>query len=144
MSNNNPTYNISSGYNYDLFFDDTIDTCTSGVAGPASTGAGVYWTPNSGGAGAGGYRTPNSVGTGAGILTTTGNTTVWATHPGVSNDAIKELKAAIKNIEERLAILHPNPELEDRWNELKALGERYRELEKDIMSKEKMWDILKK
>jgi hypothetical protein len=47
-------------------------------------------------------------------------------------------------IEERLAILHPNPELEDRWEELKELSKRYKELEKEIIEKEKMWDILKR
>ena len=51
---------------------------------------------------------------------------------------------AINNIEERLVILHPNPELEDDWEELKNLGNQYRELEKKILEKEKMWDILKK
>ena len=37
---------------------------------------------------------------------------------------------AINNIEERLAILHPNPELENDWEEIKNLGNQYRELEK--------------
>ncbi len=56
----------------------------------------------------------------------------------------KSLSEVLDNIEKRLAILHPNPELEGRWDELKALGERYRELEKEILEKEQMWDILKK
>lgn len=56
----------------------------------------------------------------------------------------KSLSDVLDNIEKRLAILHPNPELEERWDELKALGERYKELEKEILEKEKMWDILKK
>ena len=51
---------------------------------------------------------------------------------------------AINNIEERLAILDPNPELENDWEELKDLGNQYRELEKKILEKEKMWDTLKK
>ena len=56
----------------------------------------------------------------------------------------KNLSDMFQKIEERLAILHPNPELEDRWNELKELGKRYKELEAEIIEKEKMWNILKK
>jgi hypothetical protein len=56
----------------------------------------------------------------------------------------KSLSDMFEKIEERLAILHPNPELEDKWDELKELGKRYRELEAQIIEKEKMWDILKK
>lgn len=56
----------------------------------------------------------------------------------------KSLADAIDNIEKRLAILHPNKDLEERWEQLKALGERYRELEKDILEKEKIWEIIKK
>lgn len=47
-------------------------------------------------------------------------------------------------INSRLAILQVNPELEERWAELKELGDRYRELEKEIQGKEKVWNILKK
>jgi hypothetical protein len=56
----------------------------------------------------------------------------------------KSLTEAIEKIEERLGILHPNPELEDRWDQLKDLRRQYQELEKDLLEKEKMWDILKK
>lgn len=56
----------------------------------------------------------------------------------------KSLTDMIEKIEERLAILHPNPELEDRWDELKELGKRYKELEAEIIEKERMWAILKK
>jgi len=54
------------------------------------------------------------------------------------------LLQVLKNIEERLALLTPNPELENDWEELKNLGNQYRELEKKILEKEKTWDILKK
>jgi hypothetical protein len=56
----------------------------------------------------------------------------------------KSITEVFDKIEERLAILHPNPELEDRWEELKELSKRYKELEKEIIEKEKMWDILKR
>jgi hypothetical protein len=54
------------------------------------------------------------------------------------------LSQTLEKIEERLAILKPNAELESRWEELKELGNRYRELESQLIEKEKMWDILKK
>ena len=56
----------------------------------------------------------------------------------------KNLSEMLDKIEERLAILHPNPELEDRWDELKELGKRYKELEAEIIEKEKVWAILKR
>lgn len=49
----------------------------------------------------------------------------------------------LKKIEERLAILHPNVELEEKWERLKTLGKMYRELEKEILEKEKIYEILK-
>ena len=56
----------------------------------------------------------------------------------------KSLTGMLEKIEERLAIFHPNPELEDKWDELKELGKRYKELEAEIIEKEKVWSILKK
>jgi hypothetical protein len=55
----------------------------------------------------------------------------------------RSLKEFMDKVEERLNILHPNPKLEDKWNELAELGKRYRELEIEILEKEKMWNILK-
>jgi hypothetical protein len=54
------------------------------------------------------------------------------------------LMDTLNTINSRLAILQVNPELEERWSELKELGDRYRELEKEIVGKEKVWNILKK
>ena len=55
----------------------------------------------------------------------------------------KSLSAAIEAIEERLGILNPNPELEERWDQLKELRKQYVELEKDLIEKEKLMKILK-
>ncbi len=52
------------------------------------------------------------------------------------------LKDFIERIEQRLAILSPNPELEKEWAELKELGDQYRALEKHITEKMKTWEIL--
>ena len=117
------------------------------------------------GGGGGTYLTSTGVGTGLGITGANQlnfpwngiNTTTWddktAPYLHVKGDAEiegdlkvkgKSLADAIENIEKRLAILHPNEKLEEKWEELKALGEQYRELEKDILEKEKIWEIIKK
>ncbi len=56
----------------------------------------------------------------------------------------KSLKTSLEAIEARLAILHPNEELEARWEDLRKLRKTYMELESEIIEKEKMWSILKK
>jgi hypothetical protein len=49
----------------------------------------------------------------------------------------------LEKIEERLGILNPNPELEERWDKLKELRKQYIEMEKDLLEKEKIMKILK-
>ena len=56
----------------------------------------------------------------------------------------KSLKQSLDAIEERLAILHPNEELEEKWENLRGLRKMYMELEAEIKEKEAMWSILKK
>jgi len=56
----------------------------------------------------------------------------------------KSLMQTLEKIEQKLAIFKQNPELEEKWDELRELAEKYKALEKDIIEKEKMWDILKK
>ena len=53
------------------------------------------------------------------------------------------LKETLAGIQERLALLTPNPKLEKEWEELKALGDAYRTMEADIKAKMKTFDILK-
>lgn len=55
----------------------------------------------------------------------------------------RSLMSAIAALEERLNVLVPNPELEAEWDELRELGERYRELEKKCIEKGQMWKKLK-
>jgi hypothetical protein len=55
----------------------------------------------------------------------------------------ESLIGMIRKIEERLNILTPNTELEAEWEELCALGNRYRELEQHIKDKQATWDRLK-
>ena len=55
----------------------------------------------------------------------------------------KSLMKTLEALEERLNMLTPNPELEKEWDELRELGERYRELEKQCKEKSNMWKKLK-
>ena len=48
------------------------------------------------------------------------------------------------NIEQRLNILRPNPELESEWEELRELGDAYRTLEAKIQAKMKTWNAIAK
>ncbi len=56
----------------------------------------------------------------------------------------KSLNDTLSKIEERLAILHPNERLEEKWVKLKELRKQYQELEADILEKEKIMEILKR
>jgi hypothetical protein len=55
-----------------------------------------------------------------------------------------KLSDRLDKIEERLGILRPNEELEEKWDNLRALRNAYMELEAEIKEKESMWAILKK
>jgi len=55
-----------------------------------------------------------------------------------------KLSDRLDKIDERLAILHPNKELEAKWENLRGLRKAYMELEAEIIEKEKMWAILNK
>jgi hypothetical protein len=100
--------------------------------------------------GAGQFLTTGAGGTSWNNTITTGNTKVQINGDGLvmqeGADIViggKSLTEAIEKIEERLGILHPNSELEERWSTLKELRKQYMELEKDLLEKEKMWKILK-
>lgn len=56
----------------------------------------------------------------------------------------KSITESLERIEERLAILRPNEELEEKWENLRGLRKAYMELEAEIKDKEKVWGILKK
>ena len=55
----------------------------------------------------------------------------------------KSLKAWMEQVEERLNMLTPNPEMEAEWDQLRKLGERYRKLEKKCKEKAEVWKKLK-
>lgn len=53
------------------------------------------------------------------------------------------LSDTLEKISSRLAILHHNPDLEHRWDDLRELRIKYLQLEQELIDKEKMWNILK-
>ena len=57
--------------------------------------------------------------------------------------ALDGLQEWQEEVNKKLAILQPNPKLEEEWSELRELRERYVELEKELTEKSKMWAILK-
>lgn len=118
-------------YNYDLF-DDTMDSSS------------INWGVDTITTSPGTIYTINNIGSPGQTLTWDGTNPAWTTPTLEIDKDVKELKESIQNIEKRLAILHPNQELEERWEQLKQLGEEYRALEKDILEKEKIWETLKK
>jgi hypothetical protein len=140
---------------------DSIDTITlTGtdssptytISSPGNVSGGLYWGLN------GTSANPGQV------LTSNGTNTSWSNitlaEPDIKGATLKvngnadfdgevtikgkNLTDMLEKIEERLAILHPNEKLEDKWDELKELGRRYKELEQEIIEKEKIWAILKK
>ena len=46
-------------------------------------------------------------------------------------------------LQDRLNVMIPNPKLEKEWDQLKALGDQYRELEKKLTEQGDMWTKLK-
>jgi hypothetical protein len=56
----------------------------------------------------------------------------------------RSLTEFMDSVEQRLNILRPNPTLEAEWDQLRELGEQYRELERQLTEKAQMWNILKK
>jgi len=136
------TYTINQ-----TMLSDPNDTYT--ITTSNNTGGGLYWGLNGTSAGSGQ------------VLTTNGTSGSWVTaNPSLKGATLsvkgdadfegevtlkgKKLSDMFEKIEERLAILHPNPELEEKWDNLRALRNAYKELEAEIIEKESMWAILKK
>lgn len=56
----------------------------------------------------------------------------------------QSLMTMLDQIQQRLNILRPNPELEAEWDQLRELGEQYRKLEAELTEKQAVWNTLKK
>jgi len=140
----------------DLFYDDNMLTSTASASTistvaantwpyPSSSSGSYTWTTNT----KGGYNLGN-------ISPSLNLNDPWQHGDAklhVKGDAEfegdvkikgKSIAETLDKIEARLAILHPNEKLEEKWEELKKLGNAYRVLEKDILEKEQIWETLKK
>lgn len=56
----------------------------------------------------------------------------------------RSLMNILDSIEQRLGLLKCREDLETEWEKLRALGDQYRDMVKNIEEKTKMWDTLKK
>ena len=136
-------------------YDDIMNTVTSPTTpvvyttnNTGSVSPGLYWGMN----GTSASPSPGQV------LTSNGTgSTIWA-DPNLKGASIqvkgnaefdgevtikgKNLNDTLERIEEKLAILRPNEELEAKWENLRGLRKAYMELEAEIIEKEKMWAIL--
>lgn len=128
---------------------DTIDIGQLSITG--ATGANVI-----------GIDTPSyTIGTG-GTFQWPNPNTIWTTNttasPVTMNQAGKislqgenadieingqSLMKMLEIFQERLGWMQPNPELEKEWDDLRELGEQYRELEKRCKEKAEVWKKLK-
>lgn len=108
---------------------------------------GVYTGGGGGGSG--------STYTGTGATWSTIGTGVWPDPNSmvVKCDAVfegnikikgRDLTEWLEEIDSRLGMLQINKELEDEFNELKSLGDAYRDAEKRFLEQKKIYEILKK
>lgn len=124
----------------------SVYTISGSSPTPITVGTGIYTTNNT--------SPYNYNYTGIDTITLSDYTTINPNHSlHVNGDANfegdvkikgKSLVDSLEKIEEKLAILRPNEELEAKWDQLRDLRKQYMELEKEIIAKEKVWDILKK
>ena len=145
---------LSTSLATDYSYSATLGTPTSITSGGSgatlttTTGGGLMW---------GNVGTPYTYTAGSpGTISTGGNWTTYNNHPQVLRvEGDAEFKGEVKikgvklderlnAIEERLGILRPNNDLEGKWEKLKALGEEYRRIEKEILEGEDIWATLKK
>jgi hypothetical protein len=146
---------LSTSLSTDYTYSATLGTPTSMNSG----GTGATLTTSVSGSGGlmwGNVGTPYTYTGTPGTISAGGNWTTYNNQPTilkVEGDAEFKGEVTIRGvklddrltaIEERLAILRPNNDLEGKWEKLKALGEEYRKLEQEILEGEKIWATLKK
>lgn len=123
------------------------DTITIDLTGWSSDITSITYQPNVSiiqNNGIGGYTYPN-VTIGSLDLSTTDNSNGLSLQGENADITIngQSLLERIARIEERLALMVPNAQMESEWDELRELGERYREAEERCREKSKMWQKLK-
>lgn len=141
---------LTDSYTFPSATLGTPTSITSGGSGATLT------TSSTGGLMLGNVGGPYTYTGAPGTINTGGNWTTYNNQPSimrVEGDAEFKGEVTIRGvklddrlsaIEERLGILRPNNDLEGKWEKLKALGEEYRKLEKEILEGEDIWATLKK
>jgi len=133
------------GYEFTISANDTITLNNNSVINGGYTSPGYGAIPNA-----------NSTIAGPFTFSAGTNTAPWFTQSPTLSTKIKlegkdadieingiSLLTTMQEIQSRLNLLQPNTALEDEWQELYALGKKYRELEKQILEKQATWDRLK-
>ena len=124
---------------------DTISVTGSGSNVLGATGSNYNWITTGAGANGTGALDWSNLTIGSSINSTIGQSGLMELHGKDADIKVngRSLMDAIDALEQRLNILVPNPELEAEWDELRELGERYRELERQCKEKGDMWAKLK-
>lgn len=133
-----PTYTVNSTYQ-----STPSSYSYSGVNSNPYTSANITW--------GGAYSPTWSTGPSNYTITNSQLTPVMITQDGkinlkgegadiVVND--NSLIDTLREIQERLLILVPNKELEEKWESLAELGRQYKELEKKLLERENLINIL--
>lgn len=92
---------------------------------------------------------------GNGLTYSTATTAIWtdpfyAKQPKINitdKDIVLDglsLREFMQSVNKRMAIMQPNPKLEEEFEELRACADRYRELERKLLEQQAMWETLKK
>ena len=119
----NPTYTMSP-------MTVSIPTISiSGVSGANVGYSNTMWTTGLNGTSAAG-------------LNQSGKLSLQGTNADIDING-RSLMKTLDALQERLNMLTPNPEMEEEWDQLRELGERYRELEQQCREKTQMWNKLK-
>jgi hypothetical protein len=133
------TYDITQGSPatvYSLGDSEMTYSLNSSISGNGAsiTGIGVPWTTHTG--------TDTSITVNPNWHNGT-SSKIRLDGPGADIEINGEsLVDMLRNIEQRLNILKPNEKLESEWEELRALGNAYRELEAKIQAKMKTWEAI--
>ena len=74
-------------------------------------------------------------------MSVNGNVEITGDNADLSINGVR-LGDRLTAIEQQLNILRPNLEVEAEWDELRQLGQRYRQLEQEIKDKMEVWRLL--
>jgi len=133
-----------------IFGEDTVTIDLSNVMSSTMSANGLtYQDLYSIGPSTGGYTYATNTTAQPWIVRSNGaNTTMSVTGDADFDGDVRvkgrSLAEFMQQVEQRLNMLQPNPEMEREWDELRELGERYRELEQQCKEKSDVWNRLKR